>query len=82
MASGFGHSAWLQRALGTRALMTVLQGPNQRWSLDFVTDAFSDGRFRILTVIEDFTRECLASLVADTSLSGEARVSQVRWPRC
>ncbi len=39
-------------------------------SLDFVSDAFSDGRrFRILTIVDDFTRECLA-LVADTSLSG------------
>ncbi|MGE5504204.1 MAG: IS3 family transposase, partial [Actinomycetota bacterium] len=59
-----------KRALGTRAPMTIPQGSNQRWSLDFVADAFSDGRrFRILTVVDDFTRECLA-LVADTSLSG------------
>ena len=59
-----------KRALGTRVPMTVPQGPNQRWSLDFVSDAFSDGRrFRILTVVDDFTRECVA-LVADTSLSG------------
>lgn len=60
-----------KRALGTRAPMTIPQGPNQRWSLDFVSDAFSDGRrFRILAVVDDFTRECLC-LVADTSLSGE-----------
>lgn len=59
-----------KRALGTRAPMTLPQGPNRRWSLDFVSDAFIDGRrFRILTVDDDFTRECLA-LVADTSLSG------------
>src|SRR3984893_982939 len=57
-----------KRALGTRAPMTIPQGPNQRWSLDFLSDAFTDGRrFRILTVVDDFTRECLA-LVADTSL--------------
>ena len=44
--------------------------PNERWSLDFVSDAFTDGRrFRVLAVVDDFTRECLA-LVADTSLSG------------
>ena len=50
--------------------MTIPQGPNQRWSLDFVSDAFSDGRrFRILAVVDDFTRECLC-LVADTSLTG------------
>ena len=59
-----------KRALGTRAPMTIPQGPNQRWSLDFLSDAFTDGRrFRILAVVDDFTRECLA-LVADTSLPG------------
>ncbi len=60
-----------KRALGTRAPMTLPQGPNQRWSLDFVADTLTDGRrFRILIVIDDFTRECLC-LVADTSLSGK-----------
>jgi putative transposase len=33
-----------KRALGTRAPLTIPQGPNQRWSLDFVSDAFADGR--------------------------------------
>ena len=60
-----------KRALGTRAPMTLPQGPNQRWSLDFVADTLTDGRrFRILVVVDDFTRECLC-LVADTSLSGK-----------
>ena len=55
--------------------MALPQGPNQRWSLDFVSDAFGCGRrFRILCVVDDFTRECLA-LVPDTSLSG-ARVAR------
>jgi putative transposase len=59
-----------KRALGTRAPLTIPQGANQRWSLDFLSDAFADGRrFRILAVVDDFTRECLA-LVADTSLPG------------
>jgi len=59
-----------KRALGSRAPLTIPQGPNQRWSLDFLSDAFADGRrFRILAVVDDFTRECLA-LVADTSLPG------------
>jgi putative transposase len=59
-----------KRALGTRAPMALPQGPNQRWSLDFAADAFTDSRrFRILAVVDDFTRECLC-LVADTSLSG------------
>jgi putative transposase len=52
--------------MGTRAPMTLPQGPNQRWSLDFVSDALAGGRrFRILAVVDDFTRECLA-LVVDT----------------
>lgn len=64
-----------KRALSTRASMTIPQGPNQRWSLDFVSDSFICGRrFRILCVVEDFSRECLA-LVADTSISG-ARVAR------
>lgn len=59
-----------KRALGTRKPMVLPDGPNQRWSLDFVSDAFTDGRrFRILAVVDDFTRENLA-LIADTSLSG------------
>ncbi len=59
-----------KRALGTRAPMTVPQGINQRWSLDFVSDALTcSRRFRILAVIDDFSRECLA-LVTDNSLSG------------
>jgi putative transposase len=50
--------------------MLMPDGPNQRWSLDFVSDAFTEGRrFRILTVVDDYSRENLA-LVADTSLSG------------
>lgn len=64
-----------KRPLGTRAPIGIAQGRNQRWSLDFVSDAFSDARrFRILAVVDDFTRECLA-LVTDTSLSG-ARVER------
>lgn len=59
-----------KRALGTRAPLTLPQGPNQRWSLDFVSDMLADGRrFRVLVVVDDFTRECL-TLVVDTSLSG------------
>jgi putative transposase len=59
-----------KRALGTRRPMLVPDRPNQRWSLDFVSDAFTDGRrLRVLTVVDDHRRECLA-LMADTSLSG------------
>jgi putative transposase len=59
-----------KRALGTRAPMLVPHGINERWSLDFVSDQLTDcRRIRILAVVDDFSRECLA-LVADTSLSG------------
>lgn len=59
-----------KRAMGTRAPMTLPQVPNQRWSLDFVSDTLvCSRRIRILAVVDDFTRENLA-LVVDTSLSG------------
>ena len=59
-----------KRALGTRAPMAIPQGRNLRWSLDFVADTLVSGRrVRILTLVDDFTRECLTLLV-DTSLTG------------
>ena len=68
--------------------MAIPQGPNQRWSLDFVSDSLSCGRrFRILNVIDDFSRECLAAVV-DTSLSGERvareldRIAEMRGYPC
>jgi putative transposase len=59
-----------RRAIGTRRPIETPLTANQRWSLDFVSDQMTDGRrFRILTVIDACTRECLA-LVADTSIPG------------
>jgi len=59
-----------KRAIGTRRPIEAPVAANRRWSLDFVSDQFTDGRrFRILEVYDDCTRECLA-LVADTSISG------------
>ena len=44
---------------------------NERWSMDFVHDQLSSGRrFRVLNVVDDFTRECVGQLV-ETSISGE-----------
>ena len=44
---------------------------NARWSLDFVQDQFACGRrFRILNIVDDVTRECLAA-IPDTSISGK-----------
>jgi len=50
--------------------------PNQRWSMDFVSDGLANGRrFRTLNVVDDFSRECLA-IEVDFSLPGE-RVARV-----
>ena len=48
----------------------VASRPNQCWSMDFVSDQLGDGRsFRMLTVVDQFTRECVG-LEADRSMSG------------
>jgi putative transposase len=66
-----------KRALGTRAPMAIPQDRNLRWSLDFVMDTLVSGRrFRILAVVDDFTRECLG-LVADTSLTAPRVVREL-----
>lgn len=59
-----------KRALGSRIVPEVLCKPNQRWSLDFVSDALANGKgLRILTIVDDFTRENL-KMVVDTSING------------
>jgi len=48
---------------------------NQEWAMDFIVDGLANGRMvRILSVVDAFTRECLA-LEADTSL-GSGRVTR------
>ena len=43
--------------------------PNQEWALDFVSDAFSNGRaLRALTMVDGYTRECPA-IEVDTGIS-------------
>jgi len=55
---------------GARAAAPALERANQQWSLDFVSDTTAQGRtLRLLTVIDVYTRECLA-IETDTSLSG------------
>src|SRR5690606_3076359 len=59
-----------RRAVGTRAPILVEARANARWSLDFVHDQFACGRrFRVLNIVDDVTRECLAA-IPDTSISG------------
>lgn len=60
-----------RRAVGTRTPILVEAKINARWSLDFVHDQFALGRrFRILNIVDDVTRECLAA-IPDTSISGK-----------
>jgi len=59
-----------REAIGTRAPILVEARANARWSLDFAHDQFVNGqRFRVLNVVGDVTRECLAA-IPDTSISG------------
>ena len=47
-----------KRDPGSRRPMLVPKRPNDRWSLDFVPDAFTDGRrFRVLAIVDDFSWE-------------------------
>jgi putative transposase len=65
-----------RRRVVRSAVITIPNAINERWSLDFVLDVLEDGRrFRILTVVDDFTRACLAMEV-DTSIGGR-RVVEV-----
>lgn len=59
-----------------RQPLTIPTRRNERWSMDFVSDALTDGRrFRSLNIVDDYNRECLAAEV-DTSIPG-ARVVRV-----
>jgi len=44
-----------------RLIREPLSGPNERWSMDFMSDSLSSGRqFRCLNIVDEHTRECLA----------------------
>jgi len=67
------------RAQNKRRRIRSLQRPdrplatrlNESWSMDFVSDALFNGRrFRALTVVDNFSRECLA-IEADQGMRGE-----------
>jgi putative transposase len=70
------HRRKRKRVAVTRRLILAPSGPNERWSMDFVSDALGDGRkFRALTIVDDFTRESPA-IEVEFSLTGE-RVARV-----
>ena len=53
-----------------RLNLPLPQAAGQRWSMDFVSDQLADGRrFRVLNVLDDFTRECVLQVV-DTGITG------------
>lgn len=65
-----------KRVAVARVPLPTPSGPNERWSMDFVSDALGEGRkFRALTIIDDCTRESPA-IEVDFSLPG-ARVVRV-----
>jgi len=54
-----------RRSQVPRPVRQPLSGPNERWSMDFMSDTLSSGRtFRCLTIVDEFSRECLAIHVA------------------
>jgi len=63
-------------AAGIREVMPTAIRPNEQWSMDFVSDSIVTGRrFRALTIVDNYSRECPA-IEVDTSLGG-ARVVNV-----
>ena len=58
--------------------LTVPQGINQVWSMDFMHDQLEDGRtFRLLNVIDDFNREAIGMEV-DFSLPSERVIRELK----
>ena len=59
------------KAAEHRTKTVQLAAPNECWSMDFVSDALFDGRrFRALTLVDNFSRECL-EIEVGSSLKGE-----------
>lgn len=57
-----------------RVPMLVPNRPNERWSVDFMSDQLANGRrFRILNIVDDYSRQCVGQIV-DTSISGQRLV--------
>lgn len=71
-----------EKATGIRLENRAATQQNQKWSLDFVADALSNGkRIRLLNVVDDFTRECL-KIVVDTSWTYAKTIEIVGFCNC
>ncbi len=71
---GLAARTKVRKKIARRARGAVLRAtrPNEKWSMDFVAARLIDVRwFRVLTVVDQFTRECLL-LLADSSLTGQS----------
>lgn len=68
-----------KRVSAGRVLPPAPTAPNQRWSMDFMSDRLDDGRrFRILTLVDNMTRESL-TIEVNRSFSGQAVADVLDW---
>jgi Integrase core domain len=68
-----------KRLLRPSAPIAQLERANQEWSMDFVMDGLGTGRaLRVLTVVDSYTRECLAMEV-DSCLSSRRVTRALEW---
>jgi putative transposase len=68
-----------KRAAGTRLILPAATRPNERWSMDFMQGVLWGGRrFRMLTVVDQFTKACPA-IEVDTSLNGLRVARVLEW---
>lgn len=59
-----------KKLIRPRLIKAVPTAPNQRWSMDFLSDQLANGRrFRVLNVVDDYSREVIGQLVS-VSISG------------
>lgn len=69
-------------AAGSRMVIPAPERPNQKWSMDFVTDSIvTVRRFRALAIVDDYFRECSA-IEVDTSMGGRRVVGVLERSRC
>jgi putative transposase len=68
-----------KRLIRPAASIAVLTRANQEWSMDFVMDGLATGRIlRMLTVVDSYTRECLA-IEVDSCLSSRRVTRVLEW---
>jgi transposase InsO family protein len=68
-----------KRLLRPAPVSASFSAPNQEWAIDFLADGLATGRgLRILTVVDSYTRECLA-IEVDTSLSSRRVTRVLEW---